>query len=99
MRWQADTSEASAAVCSSSKRARIAIHTRRAAAAFFLRQVRKKRSVLRSPRMKNTLLFLLLIALTLLSPSLSAAEWMDFPLAAGAREVYVSSSEGNDAND
>jgi hypothetical protein len=50
--------------------------------------------------MKNSLLSFLTIALiTLLSPPLTAAEWTDFPLATGARAVYVSSSEGNDSND
>ncbi|HWW60177.1 MAG TPA: hypothetical protein VN181_02310, partial [Thermoanaerobaculia bacterium] len=49
--------------------------------------------------MKNSILSLLIALFTLLSSPLAAAEWTDFPLATGAREIYVSSSEGNDAND
>ncbi|HYI12935.1 MAG TPA: hypothetical protein VEK57_28060 [Thermoanaerobaculia bacterium] len=49
--------------------------------------------------MKTSLLSLAIGLMTLLSSPLQASAWTDFPLASGARAVYVSSSEGHDAND
>jgi hypothetical protein len=77
----------------------MAMTLKRAAVDFFLRQVRRSRRVLRSPRMKNSILLFIIALFTVVSSPLAAAPWTDFPLASGARAVYVSSSEGNDAND